>query len=119
MRFVRILTSLCRPIFALMLAGCTSTEPSYTVRTFSVTPSALAFSAATSQTQNVTVSDSGYSGTFMVSGCTGIVTTSGPTNGTLSVSAGAAGDCTLTVADTIGHSASVAITVTTVSIPVQ
>jgi hypothetical protein len=83
-----------------------------------VAPTTLSLSTV-GQSQSVTVSDAGYGGTFVVSGCSGIVTTSGPSSGALLVTAAAAGTCTLTVADANDSTATIAITVSTLSVPVQ
>lgn len=82
-------------------------------------PATVAFSAI-GQNQTITVTDPGYAGAFVVSGCSGTVTTSnGPGSSTLLVTAAGPGSCTLTVADANGSTASIAITVTTLNVPVE
>jgi hypothetical protein len=81
-------------------------------------PASLAFSA-TNQIQTLAVSESSYSGTFTVSGCSGIATTSGPASGVLTVTSVAVGTCTLTISNTSGTVAQVGVTVTTLNLPIQ
>ena len=84
----------------------------------SLSATSLTFNG-TSQTQSVTITDSGYSGSFTVTGCTGPTVVSTSTSGTtFSVTSAMAGTCTLTVADPY-TSATLPITVTTLTIPVE
>jgi len=82
----------------------------------SLSVTTMSFSAA-SQVQTDTITD-GNPGPYTASGCTGIVTAS-VSGTTVTVTSVAAGTCTLTVSDTAGTHAGVAITVSTLSIPVQ
>jgi hypothetical protein len=77
----------------------------------------LTFDAAAPLTQTVAVTD-GTPGPYAAAGCGGIVTTS-VTGATMTVTAIAAGSCTITVTDSAGKTAGLAVTVTTVSVPVQ
>jgi hypothetical protein len=82
----------------------------------SAIPGSLSFSTAS--TQPVEVSDPGFSGTYTVSGCAGIVSYGAVANGVLNVTSVAAGTCTLTITDTFSHTATVSVVVTTLSVPV-
>ena len=83
----------------------------------SLAPATLAFNAGTGNVLTVAVTD-GTAGPYSTSGCSGITTTS-VSGTTVTVTAVAAGSCTLTVSDPAANQATVAVTVTTVSIPVQ
>jgi hypothetical protein len=108
------------PVTTAPLAQATTplTQPTPMTGPLSASPTSLSFSG-TGQLQTTTVTDSGYTGALTVSGCSGIATTSGPTTGSLSVTSAAAGTCTLTITDTTGARSTVAITVSTLSLPVQ
>jgi len=82
-----------------------------------VLPSSLTFDATTSAVQNVTITD-GTAGPYSASGCTGIATTS-VSGTTLTVTATAGGACSLNVTDSAHNTAPIAITVTTVSVPIE
>jgi hypothetical protein len=64
------------------------------------------------------VTDPGFTGTYTVSGCSGIATYGAVSNGTLGVTSSAAGQCAITVSDTFNQ-ATIAVTVTTLSVPIQ
>ena len=84
----------------------------------SVAPTALSFTFV-GQTLNVAVSDPGYIGAYNVTGCAGIATYGTVTGGTLGVTASGAGSCTITVSDTNAHSATIAVGVSALSVPIQ
>jgi hypothetical protein len=115
-----------RWVFALaaLLLGCSNsgnippTASSVGPGPLSVTPANLSF-VATGQTQTLTVSDPNYTGTFKISGCSGVVTSTAPANSTLSITASATGSCTLALADGAANQTTIAITVATFSIPIQ
>jgi hypothetical protein len=89
----------------------TSTGP------LSITPGSLTFNSI-GLTQAVSVTDPGFSGPYTIGGCAGIATFGTVTNGTLSVTSVAIGSCTLAVSDTSSHSATIAVGVTSLSVPV-
>jgi hypothetical protein len=66
----------------------------------------------------VTVTDPGFTGTYQVSGCSGVATYGAVSNGTLAVTSFAAGQCTITVSDSFNQT-TISVTVTTLSVPVQ
>jgi hypothetical protein len=117
-------------VATLVAAGCGG--PIDSVRLSAPTPSATASAAptplslsltnlsfsGTAQAQTVSVTDTGYSRAFATSGCSGIVT-SAVSGTTVTVTAVAVGACTLMISDSAGNSAPVAVTVTTLSVPVQ
>jgi len=109
-------------ISLMLLAGVTSggptPAPTPTPGPLSVAPSSLTFNSI-GLAQPVIVTDPRFTGTYTISGCAGVATFGPVTNGTLSVTSAAAGSCTLTVSDTFLHSAPIAITVTSLSVPVQ
>jgi hypothetical protein len=94
-----------------------SPSPSPTPVPLTLSSSSLAFTGG-EQMQSVTVTDPGYAGSFTTSGCSGIATAV-VAGSTVTVSSVSAGSCTLTVSDTLGNSANLAVGVTVVSVPVQ
>jgi len=98
----------------IFLAGCYS---STTPAPLAVSPTTLSFTAATSATQTIAITD-GTPGPYTASGCTGIVTVS-VSGTTASVMAVSAGSCTFFIYDSGSNRAAVAVSVTSVSIPVQ
>jgi len=68
--------------------------------------------------QSVTITDPGYAGSFQTSGCSGVATAT-VASSTVTVTSAAAGSCTLTISDTLGHSANVSVGVTVLNVPVQ
>jgi hypothetical protein len=94
-----------------------SPAPSATPGPLSAAPGTLTFNS-TGLTQPVVVTDPGFSGTYVVSGCAGIANFGAVTNGTLNVTSAAAGSCTLTISDTFSHSATVSVGVTALNVPV-
>jgi hypothetical protein len=115
--------------FALAFAGCASSNgalgfigvptpsPTSSSDPLIVAPSSLSFSFV-GQTQNTSVTDTGYVGAFSVSGCSGIVT-SAVSASSVAVTAVAAGTCTLAISDSLGHTKNLSVVVTTLSVPVQ
>lgn len=91
--------------------------PSASPGPISLSPTSLSFSGTT-QAQTISVADPGYSGVFVTSGCSGIATTA-VSGVTVTVTAAGVGLCTVTVSDSVGNSAPVTVTVTTLSLPVQ
>jgi hypothetical protein len=81
-------------------------------------PATLAFNSVGS-TQPVSITETGFTGTFSVSGCAGVATFSLAANGALSVTSAGVGSCTLTVTDSNAHQATIAVSVTTLSVPVN
>jgi streptogramin lyase len=92
----------------------------YDLHPQTVTPSSISFTAA-GQTQSFSVSESNYTGLFTVTGCSPQIATVSPTTPATSftVTAVAAGTCTLTVSDTQFNSSQIAVTVTTTDFGVQ
>jgi len=84
----------------------------------SAAPPTLAFNSV-GVTQAVTVTDPSYTGIYTVSGCAGIATLSAVTNGKFNVTSVAVGTCTLTISDTFSHQVTIAVSVTTLSVPVN
>jgi streptogramin lyase len=78
------------------------------------TPNTIDFTAA-GQTQLFNATETGYSGTFAVSGCAATIATVSPPSGATSftVTAQNAGTCVLTVSDTYKNTSPIAVTVTT------
>ena len=80
-----------------------------------VAPSTLTFNNASAASQNVTATETNYTGPFTPSGCSGVVSVS-PASGTgpsqvFSVSPVAPGSCTLMISDNHSGSGSVTVTV--------
>ena len=92
--------------------------PTPTPAPLSVTPSSLSFTSA-GQTATLSVSDPNVSAVPAVSGCTGIASAGAVTNGSLTVTAVAAGTCQLTITDALKRSVAVPVTVTTLAVPVN
>jgi virginiamycin B lyase len=92
----------------------------YDLHPLTATPSTIDFTAA-GQTQSFAVSEVGYSGLFSVSGCPSQVSTVSPDDESTSftVTAVAAGSCTLTVSDSQFNSTPIAVTVTTTDFGIQ
>jgi hypothetical protein len=82
----------------------------------SLSPASLTFTGS-AQTQSVAVTDPGAQ-TFTVSGCAGIVTVGQVASGAFTITSLAAGSCTVTVSDGF-HQATVAVSVTTLGVPIQ
>ncbi len=82
-----------------------------------VSPVSLTFNG-TAQVQTVTVTDPGTT-SFTVSGCSGVATLGAPANGTFTVTSAGAGACTITVSDAFSHQATLAVSVTTLGVPIQ
>jgi hypothetical protein len=113
---------------ACLLPGCTwfygpgptvtkiVTAPSTAIQ---LAPQSLSFTAATSATQTITVSENGYSGAFSASGCTGIATTAWPGSGSLNVTEVGGGACVLTITDANNNVANAVVSVTSVFIPIE
>ncbi|HEX8807150.1 MAG TPA: hypothetical protein VF741_09375 [Candidatus Aquilonibacter sp.] len=81
-------------------------------------PTTVSFTA-TGQSQNVGVSETGYSGSFAETDtCSGIATIASASGG-FSVTAGNAGTCFATIADANGNNAKLGVTVTTTSFSVS
>lgn len=80
-------------------------------------PASLTFNG-TAQTQSVSVTDPGTTN-IAVSGCSGIATLGALMNGAFTVTAVAAGACTISVSDPFGHQSTVAVGVTTLGVPIQ
>jgi len=81
-----------------------------------LSPSSVAFTVTGSaNAQNVTPSETGYSGSFDLSSlnCSNVATFPASTSGTFAVTPVAAGTCNITVSDALGQSANLAVTVTT------
>jgi predicted small lipoprotein YifL len=83
----------------------------------SVTPTTLSFTAA-GLVQDLTVGDPSNTGSFTISGCSGIVTTGAVASGSLSVTSVAAGSCALTISDAFSHQVTVSVSVNTLTVPV-
>jgi endoglucanase len=94
-----------------------SPSPTASPVPLSVAPTSLSFSASTSTVQSLTITD-GTAGPYVASGCSGIVSAA-VTGSAVSVTALAGGTCTLTISDPASQSVGVAISVTTVSVPVH
>jgi hypothetical protein len=82
----------------------------------SLLPVSLTFTGS-AQTRSVTITDPGAQ-TFTVSGCSGIATLGPVANGAFTITSVAAGSCTVTVSDGF-HQATVAVSVTTLGVPIQ
>ena len=82
-------------------------------------PMSLTFDG-TNQTQMLHVTDPSYTGSYTIGGCAStIVTTGTVTNGLLAVTSQGVGTCTLSIADSFSHTSTVAVTVSTLSVPIQ
>jgi hypothetical protein len=114
--FVSMLTGCGDPIDSVPLSP-SSPAPTSSPGPLSVAPATLAFTT-TGLLQHLTIGDPGYTGTFTVSGCTGIVTAGAVTSGSMSVTSVASGTCTLTVGDSFSHQMTVSVSVSTLTVPV-
>jgi hypothetical protein len=83
---------------------------------FSIAPTSLTFGAGSNANQAIVIA--GGTAPYTASGCSGVVTSS-VSGTTVTVTAIAAGSCTLTISNAVGNSLPVAVTVTTVSVPIQ
>ena len=92
--------------------------PTPTPGPLSASPTSIAF-FGTNQTTNVTITDPNFTGAYVVSGCTGIATLGPVVAGTFTVKSVATGSCTISVSDTFTHTATIAVGVTTVGVPIQ
>ena len=125
------LLSYCSARLVCLLPGCTwfygpgptvtkiVTVPGPASTAIQVAPQSLSFTAATSATQTIAVSENGYSGAFSASGCTGIATTTWPSTGSLSVTEAGGGACVLTITDANNNVAYAVVSVTAVFIPIE
>ncbi len=86
----------------------------------SLSLSSLSFGATgASAAQTILVSEKNYTGTFSVSGCSGIAQTADLGANKYQITPLQAGICALTFSDSSGHSAALGITVTTTQITIQ
>jgi len=118
------------PLVLVLLAGCggggsaspvavqtPAPTPTPTVGPLTTAPTALSL---TGTAQSIAVTDPGYTGNFVASGCSGVATTTVTTaTATVTVTPVGAGTCMLTISDSVGHSANVQVGSTTLGVPLQ